>query len=117
MGVAVLEGDVDDYEVVDMVEILPNPLSGDVRVNITNDQVTGGPDTYLVCNVTGKDELPVVPSEFDLALILAFAGNINSFLTYSFSMDVDVVPLSIVHEVLGSGALNERDACSPLVCP
>lgn len=71
VGVAVLEGDFDDDEVVDVVEILSNPLSGDVRVNIANDEVPGGPNTYLVCNMSGKDELPVIPSKFDLALLVS----------------------------------------------
>ena len=84
VGVAVLEGDVDDYEVVDVVEILSNSLSGDVRVNITNDEVTGGPNTYLVCNVTGKDELPVVPSKFDLALVISNCGEYQQRLDLLF---------------------------------
>lgn len=67
VGVAVLKGDFDDDEVVDVVEILSNPLSGDVRVNIANDEVPGGTNTYLICNMTRKDELPVIPSKFDLA--------------------------------------------------
>lgn len=68
MGVAVLERYVDDYQVVDVIEIISEALSSDVWVNIANDEVTGGSNTYLVCDVTRKDELPVIPSELNLEL-------------------------------------------------
>lgn len=117
MGVAVLEGYVDDYKVVDVVKVLSDALSGDVGMNIANDKVTSRSDAYLVCNVTRKDELSVVPSQFDLELLVSGSGEYMSLSTYSLAVDVDVVTLGIVHEVLGGGALNEGDACVSLVGP
>ena len=56
---------------MDVVEILPNAFGGDVWVNVADDEVTSGSDANLICNVTRKDELAVVPSEFNLELLIS----------------------------------------------
>ena len=73
MGVAILEECFYDYQVVDVVKILANAFGRDVWVHATNDEITSSPNSYLICNVTGKDELAIIPGDFNLEALISNA--------------------------------------------
>lgn len=50
-----------------MIKIFSKSLLRDVGVYGPDDQVTGGANTDFVGNMAGKNELPVVPNEFELS--------------------------------------------------
>ena len=52
VGILAIEGNLDDYQVVDMLQIIPDSTLGAIGVSFMNDQVPGGPRGYLVCNMT-----------------------------------------------------------------
>ena len=65
-GVTVLERDVDDYKVVDVIEVFADPFCGDVWMNASDDQVAGCSVADLGRDMSGKGELTFVPCEFNL---------------------------------------------------
>ena len=47
-----LENDLDHYEVMDMLQIIPNCFLGMSRATVKNDQVSCGSNSNLVGNMT-----------------------------------------------------------------
>ena len=66
MHVTILKSDVNHDEVVDMIQVLAEPLSSDVWVDVANDKVTSCADSNFVGNVAWKYELTVVPGDLYL---------------------------------------------------
>ena len=65
-GFTVLESYVDDHEIVDVIEVFPDPLCSDVGMNVSDDQVAGCSVTDLAGDMSGKSELAFVPCKFNL---------------------------------------------------
>lgn len=55
-----------DDEIVDVLEVVPDSFFRVSRAGIANDQIPGGTNNNLVSYVTWKDELAVVPTNFNL---------------------------------------------------
>jgi hypothetical protein len=51
VSILAIEGNLDDYQIVNMLQIIPDITLGVFRVSFMDDQVPGGPDGYLVCNM------------------------------------------------------------------
>ena len=54
-----------------MIEIFSYTVCCDIWVHVTDDQVSGSTITDLVGDVTRKDELAVIPGEFELQIIVS----------------------------------------------
>ena len=66
MNIAILIGDINDNKIVDVLKIVTKTLSGDVWMDVTDDEVASSTNTDLVCNVARKYELAVIPGDLDL---------------------------------------------------
>ena len=66
VGITVLKGDVDDNQIVNMIEILSKTVLGDIWMHATNDKVSSCANSNLIGNMTWKNELAIVPGEFNL---------------------------------------------------
>lgn len=69
VGITVLKRDANDNQVVDMIEVLSKTVFGDVWMHATNDQVSGCANSNLICNMAWKNELAIVPGEFNLQYV------------------------------------------------
>jgi len=64
--IPVLERNVDDEEVMNMIQVLAETFFSNVRMKISDDQISRSPYTYLIGNMARQDELTIVPGEFEL---------------------------------------------------
>ncbi len=58
--------DLDDNQVVDVVEVLPNRVLGDLGIASPDNEVPGGTAGNLGGHMAGQDELTIIPSNLDL---------------------------------------------------
>ena len=64
--IPVLESDIDDDEVVDVVQVLPKHVRGEVGVDVTDDNVSSHASHDLVRNMAWKLEATLTPGNIDL---------------------------------------------------
>ncbi len=63
------EGDVNDYEVVDVVKIFAKTCIGNLFVYVAEDKIACSPNAYLTRDMTRKRELTIIPADLDLCEI------------------------------------------------
>jgi hypothetical protein len=66
VSILTLEDDLDHNEVMDMLQIISNCFLCMSRTTVENDQVSCRSNSYLVGNMTRKDELAIIPTDLDL---------------------------------------------------
>lgn len=75
--IAILKVDVNHNEIVNVVKVVAQTLSSDTWVNIANDEITGGTDANLICDVAWKYELAVIPRDLNLSQISICLDNVE----------------------------------------
>lgn len=78
MNILAPESHCYDDEIVDVLEVVTNSFFCVLRTGIANNQIPCGANSNLISYVTWKDELAVVPTNFNLVSnksILILTGN------------------------------------------
>lgn len=66
VSISVSESDFDDDQIVDVIEVFPDAVSCDARMNVMDQEVPGGTGLDLACDMVRKGKLAIVPHELSL---------------------------------------------------
>lgn len=111
---ACVKADFDHSQVVDMLKMITDLFLGLLDVAVMNHQVSCGSHTYLFGNMSGKNELSLIPTDFDLTSVSG-VRRLQFGHTYSSAMNIQVMTLYIAVEVLRVVLQQERYICSSIV--